>query len=216
MSSTGLWKVAYEIISECQYKHGNCLRGSDNTDYKPSAEQMAKAKEISPEKDLFAPKDLQTLSKFLTVVAPELSVTKPEWLEAELTEPEMLKKLLDEDGDAGGFVVISGGTETRKDQASHSMSFCLQKSGVEPKQLGEGAQKLAEQIVVREGLAEERGDEETAESYASRVTEAAESYLEKKCSGAKYTLMRSHFTRPICLPLAQVRTSLVWHGQSPF
>jgi hypothetical protein len=196
MSATGLWRLEYEVVSECAFLHGNPLENALGQPYVPTPQQAAAGEKLG--EDTFAPKSVRSFSNFMSVVEPELFVQKPRWLEDNMEEGDVLDLLLDEEKGAGGFVVIHGGREKKDDLASKSMGFCMQKSSVRATELGEGAHKLAQEVVERE-LPPERI------AAAGGLEAAGKEYLEKKCKDARYTMTRKHFEETICLPLSQFR-----------
>ena len=197
LTSTGLVRVEYRTLLPCDVMHGNPLPepnlGSPSTIFELQEAVLNWCKSLRSESHL----DQQGPHVDLNYVGT------PDWLPADvnISEAELLEKILDESSGSGGFVIIRGGREESTDMASKVTGFCLQKGIVSPRELGEGNMFLAEQRVRK---STQRRKNDTDELYEQRVKDRAYAYLDKKCE-SRYTLLRRHFDQEICLPVHQFR-----------
>ena len=219
LTASGLWKVDYNVVSECQFLHGNpLLQDSPGkgeklapATMKMTAKLLAQARRLKAIKQAtyksvkFCPSSLGEFAECLSTMLGDDHLGTPAWLPggyadtAFISESELLAKLLDKNSGAGGFVTISGGRETVEDAASKVMGFCLQRDVVDPDELGPGALLLMRERV-RGGMSKRSGESETA--FEMRVLEKAILSLDANCE-SDYTMVRRHFKKQITLPLEQ-------------
>ena len=219
LTASGLWKVDYNVVSECQFLHGNPLlqewQGNTNklkpATMKLTGQLLAKSRRVKAIKQAtyksvkFCPSSVGELAECLSTLLGEDHLGTPHWLPGGysdtdfISESDLLEKLLDKNSGAGGFVTISGGRETVEDAASKVMGFCLQRGVVDPEELGPGALHLMRERV-RGGMVKRSGETET--SFEMRVLEKAILSLDSNCE-SDYTMVRRHFKKQITLPLEQ-------------
>lgn len=134
------------------------------------------------------------------IVTDDNYVTLPAWMDGEnkISEEDLLEKILHDGNETDGYVVIKGGRETRRDQASLTTGFCLVRDTVSTDELGPSALHLTEREVRRRKC-------ESLEGFQTRKRKRALDLLKRRGEN-KFSLLRRGFgDKTVCLPVSHFR-----------
>ena len=193
LTSSGLWKVEYRVLTECDVLHGAKLQRENAAGRVDSLL-------------LEAPTGREELNQSLERLAGNSVLTCPAWLRRIrnggcVSSDKVDSYVTQNKEEACGFVVLQGGRETVKDWAGMTTGFCLQKSQVSHEELGEGNFSLMKDRV---RLKYKRRPGESESDYDSFVQGRAAYELDKMGEN-EYTMLRTRFAKTVCLHASQFR-----------